>query len=394
MRTLRDMSLSPLVSPGADLTGEEVRRYARHLILPEVGRMGQRRLKNARVLIVGAGGLGSPALLYLAAAGVGTLGVIDFDVVEESNLHRQVIHGADDIGRAKVDSARDAVTRVNPLVEVVTHAERLTAQNAMEVIGAYDLVLDGTDNFPTRYLVNDVCGLLQKPYVWASIFRFDGQASVFWAGKGPCYRCLFPEPPPPGAVPSCAEGGVLGVLCAAMGSAQAAEAVKLIVGMGDPLLGRVGIHDALRARWEYLAVRPDPGCALCGTNPTITAPIDYAAFCGLGDVRPVDDLPAVTATELAEMIGAGERFTLVDIREPHEREINRIEGAVAVPKSRLEGPEGLALLPPGDVVLHCKSGVRSGDVLRTLLAAGRPARHLAGGIDAWIDAIEPGLDRY
>lgn len=392
MRTLNGMRLPALVDPGADLTAEEVRRYARHLILPEVGREGQRRLKNARVLVVGAGGLGSPALLYLAAAGVGTIGVIDFDVVEESNLHRQVIHGAADVGRPKVDSAQDSVVRTNPLVTVLTHRERLTADNARDLIAEYDLVLDGTDNFPTRYLVNDVCALLGKPYVWASIFRFDGQVSVFWAGHGPCYRCIFPEPPPPGEVPSCAEGGVLGVLCAAMGSAQAAEAIKLIVGMGESLVGRVGIHDALRARWDYLGVRADPGCVLCGDNPSITAPIDYEQFCGTGLAAPAGmDLPSVSAMELARMLADDEEFTLVDVREPAEREISVIKAAVSVPKSALDADGGVALLPQGPLVLHCQSGVRSAQVLTTLQATGRAERHLAGGIEAWIATVEPGL---
>lgn len=391
------MVLPALVEPGPELTTEEVRRYARHLILPEIGREGQRRLKNARVLVVGAGGLGSPALLYLAAAGVGRLGVVDFDVVDESNLQRQVIHATAALGRPKVESAREAVQRVNPLVEVVVHPERLDATTAPDIVAGYDLVLDGTDNFPTRYLVNDVCGLQGKPDVWASIFRFDGQLSVFWAGRGPCYRCLFPEPPPPGAVPSCAEGGVLGVLPGALGTAQAAEAVKLIVGMGQPLVGRVAIHDALRARWEEIEVRPDPACALCGEAPTVTEPIDYAAFCA-GPARtgaPTEpDLPEVSATELAELLATGASVTLVDVREPHERQINRIEGALAIPKGEFEAGTAWARLPDGPLVLHCKSGVRSAAVLRQVLATGREARHLRGGIDAWIDAVQPNLDRY
>lgn len=387
------VSLPFLVDPGPELTRDEVRRYARHLILPEVGRLGQRRLKNARVLVVGAGGLGSPALLYLAAAGVGTLGVIDFDIVDESNLHRQVIHGAADVGRAKVDSARDSVQRVNPFIQVVAHGQRITPENAMELVAGYDLVLDGTDNFPTRYLVNDVCALQGKPYVWASILRFDGQVSVFWAGRGPCYRCLFPDPPPPGAVPSCAEGGVLGVLCAAMGAAQAAEAVKLIVGMGDTLVGRVGIHDALRARWDYLPVSSDPDCVLCGTAPTIAAPIDYQEFCGTGAGSDPDDadLAGVTAAELTRMQERRENFTLVDVREPDEREVCAIAGAVSVPKSRLDAVDGLALLPQGPLVLHCASGVRSAQVLRALRATGRDERHLIGGIAAWMDDLEIGV---
>lgn len=389
------MQLSPLVAPGADLTDAEVRRYARHLILPEVGRQGQRRLKNARVLMVGAGGLGSPGLLYLAAAGVGTIGIIDFDVVDESNLHRQVIHGTGDIGRPKVESAAEAVARVNPLVRVVRHEERLDSATAPGIIEGYDLVVDGTDNFPTRYLVNDVCGLLGKPYVWASIFRFDGQLSVFWAGRGPCYRCLFPTPPPPGAVPSCAEGGVLGVLPGLLGTAQANEAIKLIVGMGEPLVGRVAIHDSLRATWQQIGVRADPRCVLCGEKPTVTEPIDYVEFCA-GPAALADDgpLPEVSPRELAALLTSDEDFTLVDVREPHEREINRIEGAVGIPKGLFETGEAWTLLPDGPLILHCKSGGRSAQVLRTVTASGRDARHLAGGIDAWIDEIQPELARY
>src|SRR4051794_12046309 len=276
-----DMSLAPLVEPAADLTTEEVRRYARHLLVPDVRAVGQRRLKNARVLVVGAGGLGSPALLYLAAAGVGTIGIVDPDVVEESNLQRQVVHAARDVGRLKVESARERVAEVNPLVEVRTHAVRLDSANALEVLSGYDLVVDGSDNFPTRYLVNDACVLLGIPCVWGSVYRFDGQASVWFAGHGPCYRCIFPEPPPPGLVPSCAEGGVLGVLCAAIGSLQASEVVKLLTGAGTPLVGRLMVHDALRATWREIRVEADPRCAVCGTEPTVTELIDYDGFCGI-----------------------------------------------------------------------------------------------------------------
>ena len=274
------MSLPPLVTPADELTVDEVRRYSRHLIIPDVGMTGQKRLKNARVLCVGAGGLGSPALLYLAAAGVGTLGIVDFDVVDESNLQRQIIHGQSDVGRPKAESARDSITELNPLVNVVLHEERLDSDNAMEIFAQYDLIVDGTDNFATRYLVNDACVLLGKPYVWGSIYRFDGQASVFWAEYGPCYRCLYPEPPPPGMVPSCAEGGVLGVLCASIGSIQVNEAIKVITGIGEPLAGRLMIYDALEMSYRTVRVRKDPECAVCGKNPTITELIDYEAFCG------------------------------------------------------------------------------------------------------------------
>ena len=273
-------SLPPLVEPAAELTLDEVKRYSRHLIIPEVGMTGQKRLKNARVLCVGAGGLGSPALLYLAAAGVGTLGVIDFDVVDESNLQRQIIHGQSDIGRLKAESARDSIVETNPYVNVQVHTEALTNDNVLEIFSGYDLIVDGTDNFATRYMVNDACVLLGKPYVWGSIFRFDGQASVFWAEYGPCYRCLYPDPPPPGMVPSCAEGGVLGVLCASIGSIQVTEAIKLLTGIGESLAGRLMIYDALEMSYRTVRVRKDPECAICGKNPTITSLIDYDAFCG------------------------------------------------------------------------------------------------------------------
>src|SRR5215475_7271214 len=273
-------SLPPLVEPAAELTLDEVKRYSRHLIIPEIGMTGQKRLKNARVLVVGAGGLGSPALLYLAAAGVGTLGVIDFDVVDESNLQRQIIHGQSDIGRLKAESARDAVAEINPFVTVQVHTEALSNDNVLEIFSGYDLIVDGTDNFATRYMVNDACVLLGKPYVWGSIYRFDGQASVFWADYGPCYRCLYPEPPPPGMVPSCAEGGVLGVLCASIGSIQVNEAIKLLTGIGEPLVGRLMVYDALEMTYRTVKVRKDPNCAVCGEHPTVTELIDYEDFCG------------------------------------------------------------------------------------------------------------------
>ncbi|HEX5191029.1 MAG TPA: molybdopterin-synthase adenylyltransferase MoeB, partial [Streptosporangiaceae bacterium] len=274
------MTLPPLVEPAADLTVDEVKRYSRHLIIPDVGMTGQKRLKNAKVLCVGAGGLGSPALLYLAAAGVGTLGVIDFDVVDESNLQRQIIHGQSDIGRPKALSARDSIKEINPYVDVIVHEEALSNDNVMQIFSGYDLIVDGTDNFATRYMVNDACVLLGKPYVWGSIYRFDGQASVFWAEYGPCYRCLYPEPPPPGMVPSCAEGGVLGVLCASIGSIQVNEAIKLLIGIGEPVVGRLMIYDALEMNYRSLNIKKDPDCPICGENPTITELIDYDAFCG------------------------------------------------------------------------------------------------------------------
>jgi molybdopterin/thiamine biosynthesis adenylyltransferase len=321
--------LPPLVEPAADLSVDEVRRYSRHLIIPEIGMTGQKRLKNARVLCVGAGGLGSPALLYLAAAGVGTLGVIDFDVVDESNLQRQIIHGQSDVGRPKAQSARDSINELNPLVNVVLHETALDTDNALEIFSQYDLIVDGTDNFATRYLVNDACVLLGKPYVWGSIYRFDGQASVFWAEYGPCYRCLYPEPPPPGMVPSCAEGGVLGVLCASIGSIQVNEAIKVITGVGEPLAGRLMIYDALEMSYRTVRVRKDPECAICGKNPTITELIDYDAFCGAvsADAQEAAAGSTISATDLKGMLDRDDNIFLIDVREPNEYEIVSIPGA-------------------------------------------------------------------
>ena len=385
--------LQPLVEPAGRLSADELRRYARHLAIPEIGEPGQRRLKNARVLVVGAGGLGSPALLYLAAAGVGTLGIVDFDVVEESNLQRQVVHGQADIGRPKTRSARDAVREANPYVEVVLHEERLEAANALGIVGSYDLVVDGSDNFATRYLVNDACALLGKPYVWGSVLRLDGQASVFWAGHGPCYRCLHPQPPAPGTVPSCAEGGVLGVLCAAIGSVQVTEALKLITGAGEPLLGRLLLHDALGMSTRTVRVRRDPDCPLCGERPSITELLDYDALCAIP--TPPAAGGEITAPELAAMLErrarGQEEFVLVDVREPYEYELVRIPGAVLVSRDQL-----LARLGPDDrVVLHCKAGGRSADALAALQSAGfRDAVHLRGGVLAWVRDVDPSLPTY
>ncbi|OYO05088.1 adenylyltransferase/sulfurtransferase MoeZ [Enemella evansiae] len=407
------MQTDPLVEPAESLTAEEMGRYARHLTLPEVGVGGQRRLKNARVLVIGAGGLGSPTLLYLAAAGVGTIGVVDFDVVEESNLQRQVLHGVADLGRPKVDSAADAVARLNPLVRLIKHPVRIDTDNALELIGGYDLVIDGTDNFATRYLVNDACALLGKPYVWASILRFDGQISVFWAGHGPCYRCIFPDPPPPGAVPSCAEGGVLGLLCGAIGSAQAAEAVKLLLGAGDPLLGRLQVHDALRASWQQLPVSADPDCPLCGANPRITTLLeDYQDFCGIGRGTPEagegdeegDGMAEeISVEELRDRLAARERgedhFVLVDVREAVEREISVIPESVLIPKGAFEEDAvDLARLAEaadgGEVLLYCRSGARSGQVQQILLSKEIPALNVTGGVLAWSDRIDPSQPKY
>ena len=415
--------MRPLVEPADELTADEIHRYSRHLLLPDLGSAGQRRLKNAAVLVIGAGGLGSPVLMYLAAAGVGTIGIVDDDLVEESNLQRQVIHGQGDLGRPKVDSAAEAIHELNPGVRVIRHQLRLDSSNALAVIGEYQLVLDGTDNFATRYLVNDACAVLGVPLVWGSIFQFDGQVSVFWSAPRPgpegtpvpepvTYRDLHPVPPPAGSVPSCAEGGVLGVVCAAIGSVMATEAVKLICGIGDPLLGRLMIFDALGMSWRTIRVRPIPGAA------PITALLDdYPAFCGLGSLDPTpsfgssfevstakDGDATITVRELADRLARRERgeddFVLVDVREPAEREINTIPGAVSIPLGRLRaGGAGPALTAAGagtsPVVLHCKSGGRSAEALALVRQAGfSDAVHVTGGVLAWVDQIDPGQPRY
>jgi len=392
------VSLPPLVEPAAELSVQEIRRYSRHLIIPDVATTGQKRLKNARVLCVGAGGLGSPALMYLAAAGVGTLGVVDFDTVDESNLQRQVIHGQSDIGRSKAESAAASIREINPLVNVVIHNVALDRDNVFEIFGQYDLIVDGTDNFATRYMVNDACVLLGKPYVWGSIYRFDGQASVFWASHGPCYRCLYPEPPPPGMVPSCAEGGVLGVLCASVGSIQVTEAIKLLTGIGEPLLGRLMVYDALEMSYRSIKVRKDPDCAICGENPTVTELIDYDDFCGTISAEAAEAAAdaTITVTELADWQASGKDFLLVDVREPAEFEIVRIPGAVLIPKGEIMSGEALASLPQDrQIVLHCKTGVRSAEALAALKAAGfRDAVHVHGGVVAWVKQIDPSLPVY
>jgi molybdopterin/thiamine biosynthesis adenylyltransferase/rhodanese-related sulfurtransferase len=392
------VSLPPLVEPAADLSVDEVKRYSRHLIIPEIGMTGQKRLKNAKVLCVGAGGLGSPALLYLAAAGVGTLGVVDFDVVDESNLQRQIIHGQSDIGRPKALSARDSIAEINPLVNVVVHETALDNDNVMEIFSQYDLIVDGTDNFATRYLVNDACVLLGKPYVWGSIYRFDGQASVFWAEYGPCYRCLYPEPPPPGMVPSCAEGGVLGVLCASIGSIQVNEAIKLITGVGDSLAGRLMIYDALEMSYKTVRVRKDPECPICGKNPSITELIDYDAFCGAvsADAEIAASGSTITAAELKGMLDREDNIFLIDVREPNEYEIVSIPGATLIPKDQFLTGAALERLPHDKrIVLHCKSGARSAEALAVVKNAGfSDAVHVGGGVLAWVSQVDPSLPTY
>jgi len=386
------VSLPPLVEPAAELTVDEVRRYSRHLIIPDVGMDGQKRLKNAKVLCVGAGGLGSPALLYLAAAGVGTLGIIDDDVVDESNLQRQVIHGQSDIGKPKAQSAKESVAEINPLITVNLHQVRLDSSNALDIFRDYDLIVDGTDNFATRYLVNDACVLLGKPYVWGSIYRFEGQVSVFWEQYGPNYRHLYPEPPPPGMVPSCAEGGVLGVLCASIGSVMVTEAIKLICGIGEPLVGRLMIYDALEMEYRTVKVRRDPNA------PEITELIDYEAFCGAVSDEAMDAArdSTISVYDLKDMIDAGKDIALIDVREPNEFEIVAIPGAVLVPKGEFLNGTALAKLPQDkQIVLYCKAGSRSAEALAVTKAAGfSDAVHVGGGVIAWVNAIEPEKPSY
>jgi sulfur-carrier protein adenylyltransferase/sulfurtransferase len=389
----------PVVDRREPLTHDEIARYSRHLIIPDVGIEGQERLKAARVLLVGTGGLGSPLALYLAAAGVGTIGLVDDDVVDASNLQRQVIHGTSDIGTHKVESAKRSIHEINPNVEVVEHRTYLSSANALDVIRGYDLVIDGTDNFPTRYLVNDACVLLGIPNVYGSIFRFEGQLSVFWGAEGPCYRCMFPEPPPPGMVPNCAEGGVLGIMAGHIGTAQGIEGIKLIAGIGDPMIGRLGLYDALEQRWTYVKVNKDPNCPVCSDEPTVTELIDYEDFCGMpahdrseeGDALDLKDLE-ILPSEYAE-IAEKPDVVLLDVREPHEYEINRIPGSVLIPKDEL--PAKLAELDPtADYVVHCKSGVRSLESTQLLRGAGFKARSMRGGIDLYARQIDGSIPVY
>jgi sulfur-carrier protein adenylyltransferase/sulfurtransferase len=379
------------------LTTDEIQRYSRHLILPDVGVAGQQKLKAARVLTVGAGGLGSPVALYLAAAGVGTLGVIDFDVVDVSNLQRQILHGTKDVGRSKLESARARLHDLNPHVQVETYDTRLTSANALDIIGGYDIVVDGTDNFATRYLTNDACVLLGKPNVYGSIFRFEGQASVFGMADGPCYRCLFPEPPPPGSVPSCAEGGVFGVLPGIVGTIQATETIKLILGIGETLAGRLLLIDAQSMQFRAMTLRKDPACPACGTR-TITALIDYDEFCGspgADAMDDIDDVLEITPRELAARLSGGDdSFDLIDVREPYEWAIARIDGARLVPLGQV--PKSLSSLDKTrEIVVMCRSGVRSADAVRFMQSQGfARVRNLAGGILRWSSDVDPRVPRY
>jgi adenylyltransferase/sulfurtransferase len=377
------------------LSHEEIRRYSRHLIMPEIGMDGQKKLKAASVLTVGAGGLGAPLAMYLAAAGVGRIGVVDFDVVDESNLQRQIIHGQSTLGRPKRESAKARLLDINPHIQVDTYGEALTSANAFDVMRDYDIVIDGTDNFQTRYLVNDACVLLGKPNVYGSIFRFEGQASVFYAKQGPCYRCLYPEPPPPGLVPSCAEGGVLGVLPGVIGTIQATEAIKLIVGQGEPLIGRLLLYDALEMSFRTLTLRKNPDCPVCGEHPTVTGLIDYDAFCGVvpHEAQAEQSLEISVKDLKARLGGDGTNLVVIDVREPHEWQISNLPFATLIPKGEL--PARLNELDATkEYVLHCKSGVRSLEAAQLMKAAGFRVKSLRGGINAWAKEIDPSLPTY
>ena len=390
--------MSALAAPPATLTNEEIQRYSRHLILPEVGMDGQLKLKQAKVLLVGTGGLGSPMALYLAAAGVGTLGLVDFDVVDVTNLQRQVIHGTRDVGRKKIDSAEATLREINPNVNIVRHEVALTSDNALDIIRDYDIVADGTDNFPTRYLVNDACVLLRKPNAYGSIFRFEGQASVFAMEDGPCYRCLYPEPPPPGLVPSCAEGGVLGILPGVVGLIQATEVVKLILGKGETLKGRLVLYDALNMKFRELKLRRNPECPVCGDHPTVTALIDYQQFCGIPQQAAAQKaettLLEIEPTELKQKIDRGDKFVLVDVREPHEWQIAQIPTAKLIPLGDVAKRMG-ELNPADEIVVHCRSGVRSAKAAQLMIESGfKNVKNLKGGILAWSDKVDPSVPKY
>lgn len=390
--------MAATAAPPSALSNEEILRYSRHLLLPEVGMEGQIKLKEAKVLLVGTGGLGAPMALYLAAAGVGTIGLVDFDVVDRSNLQRQVIHGTKDVGKAKILSAEESIADINPNVKIVKHEVALTSENALDIIKEYDLVADGTDNFPTRYLVNDACVLLKKPNVYGSIFRFEGQSSVFAMEDGPCYRCLYPEPPPPGLVPSCAEGGVLGILPGIVGLIQATEAVKLILGKGELLKGRLLLYDALNMRFRELKLRKNPDCPVCGTHPTVTKLIDYQQFCGVTQATeaPKADakIPEIEPVEVKAKIDRGDKFVLIDVREPHEWQIGHIDYAKLIPLGDVA--KRMNELNVGDeIVVHCKSGVRSAKAADLLRQSGfKNVLNMKGGILAWSDKVDPSVPKY
>src|SRR6266850_2652392 len=384
--------------PDTDLTADEIKRYSRHLIMPEVGVDGQKKLKAGSVLCIGAGGLGSPAAMYLAAAGVGRIGIVDFDVVDFSNLQRQLLHGTSSVGRSKLDSAKDRLVDLNPLIEIETYETTVSSDNALDLFKPYDVILDGTDNFPTRYLVNDACVLAGKPNAYGSIFRFEGQASVFATKEGPCYRCLYPEPPPPGLVPSCAEGGVLGVLPGIIGVIQALEVIKLIVGQGEPLIGRFLIYDALRMRFRELKLKKDPDCPVCGTHPTVTKLIDYEQFCGIHPAAPepvaVNSATEITSVELKQRLDRGDSLKIVDVREPNEYQINRIPGSTLIPLGDV--PKRYSELDSEDeIVVHCKMGGRSAKAADFLRSVGfKKVLNLKGGILDWIDKVDPTQPKY
>ena len=383
------------VAAQVQLSRSEIKRYGRHLLMPEVGLEGQKKLKASSVLLIGAGGLGSPAALYLAAAGVGKLGVVDFDVVDQSNLQRQILHGTADIGRPKLESAAERIHDINPYVDVELHDVRLSSSNAMEILERYDVVVDGTDNFPTRYLVNDACVLLHKPNVYGSIFRFEGQASVFFADKGPCYRCLYSEPPPAGLVPSCAEGGVFGVLPGIVGTIQALETLKLLLGIGDPLIGRLLLFDGLKMDFRELVLRKDPACPICGSSPTIRELIDYEAFCGLSPGSTSDSLTGleITVEELKRRIDRKDDLMLLDVREPHEYEIANLGGKL-IPLNDLAKRVN-ELDSSSEIVVYCASGIRSGKAVRFLTEVGfRKVKNLSGGIAAWAEQIDQSMASY
>jgi len=401
------VSIIPSVAGGAptaeapaalpELTRDEIKRYSRHLILPEVGMEGQRRLKAAKVLCIGAGGLGSPVAMYLAAAGVGTIGIVDFDVVDFSNLQRQILHATPDVGRPKLVSAKEKLLAMNPHINVVTHDMALSSENALELFAPYDIIVDGTDNFPTRYLVNDACVLLGKPNAYGSIFRFEGQASVFATKDGPCYRCLYPEPPPPGLVPSCAEGGVLGVLPGVIGCIQATETIKLIIGNGEPLVGRFLIFDALKMKFRELKLQKDPDCPVCGTHPTVTKLIDYEQFCGIHPAAPEptpSNMTEITSVELKQRLDRGDTLTIVDVREPHEYQINQIHGSLLIPLGDIN-KRYVELDPSDEIIVQCKVGGRSAKAADFLRSKGfTKVLNLKGGILDWIEKVDPSQPKY